>query len=61
MAKEAEENIFCCYQCPRLFMGTKKDRCNINNRLINQPGESCPPSWCPKGYTNGFGGPDESK
>ena len=60
MAK-AEENIFCCYQCPNSILDEKGDKCGIKDKPIDQPGESCPPSWCPKGYTNGFGGPDESK
>ena len=44
--------IFCCYLCDELFMDGKKERCKINMRFINLLDETCPPSWCPKGYAS---------
>ena len=41
-----DEHMGCCYACDNLFMAEKYDLCGVNKRKINQPGETCPPSWC---------------
>lgn len=44
--------IYCCRECPHVRYHNQCYSCTLEKRDLDQPGELCPPNWCPLANIN---------